>query len=169
MSRLTVIGDTHGRTEHRLEGAALASVERADHVLHVGDFTTEAVYDAIDAIATELTAVYGNNDEPALKRTLPQVATLDWAGLRIVATHGHEHTDTALSMLAREQAADLVVVGHSHRPRIDTIGETQRLNPGSYADPRRYEPAFAEIQANREGSRIRLRQPDGTELMEVNH
>ena len=166
---LTVIGDTHGRSDHRLTGRTLEAVREAEHVLHVGDFTTSAVYDAIEAEATTLTAVYGNNDERALRERLPAVATLDWQGVRIVATHGHEHTDTGLSMLARQEGADLVVVGHSHRPRIDTVGDTPRLNPGSYADPRRYEPAHAEIRKTEEGFRIRLCQPGGGRLTEVNH
>lgn len=166
---LTVIGDTHARSDHQLVGQVLEAVREADRVLHVGDFLTTEVYDDIAAEARDLTAVYGNNDERELRERLPRVRTLTWEGLRIVATHGHEHTDTALAMLARQEDADLVVVGHSHRPRIDSVGETPRLNPGSYARPRQFEPAFAEIRANREGYRIRLCQPDGTELTEVNH
>lgn len=166
---LTVIGDTHRREGHGLEGDVLAAVHEADHVLHVGDFLTTGVYDAIDAEADHLTAVYGNNDERTLRDRLPRVATLEWEGLRIVATHGHEHTDTALAMLARQEGANLVVVGHSHRPRIDAVGETPRLNPGSYASPRQFEPAYGEIRANRGGFRIRLCEPEGDVLREVDH
>lgn len=166
---LAVIGDTHARTDHRLTGRTLAAVREADVVLHVGDFLTTTVYDAIDAEAERLVAVHGNNDESALRERLPAVATVDWEGYRIVAVHGHEHTDTALEMLARQEGADLVAVGHSHRPGIDAVGAVTRVNPGSYAEPRRYEAAHAEIRANREGIRIRLCQPGGTELTEVNH
>lgn len=166
---LAVIGDTHGRTDHRLIGRTLDAVREAALVLHVGDFTTTAVYDAIAAEATDLIAVHGNNDEPVLVERLPAVATAGWVGNRIVVTHGHEHSDTALAMLARQENADLVVVGHSHRPGIDRLGGATLLNPGSYAQPRGNEAAHAEIRANREGYRIRLCQPDGTELTEVNH
>lgn len=166
---LAVIGDTHGRTDHRLAGRTLAAVREADLVCHVGDFTTTAVYDAIESEAKELRAVQGNNDDPELVARLPTVATFEWQGYRIVATHGHEHTDTALAMLARQEAAELVVVGHSHRPGIDRLDGATLLNPGSYAQPRGYGPAHAEIRANPEGLGIRLCQPDGTELSEVNH
>lgn len=166
---LTVIGDTHARTGHQLEGRTLEAVREADRVLHVGDFLTTAVYESIDAEANALTAVYGNNDERELRERLPQVATVEWEGLRLVVTHGDEHTDTALELLARHEDADLVVVGHSHRPGIDAVGDVRRLNPGSYAEPRWYEPAHGEIRANREGYRIRLCQPEGTELTEVSH
>jgi putative phosphoesterase len=158
---LTVIGDTHAETGHQLEGRTLEAVRDADHVVHVGDFLTTAVYDAIEAETDQLTAVYGNNDEQALREQLPQVATVEWSGLRLVVTHGDRHTDTALAMLARQEDADLVVVGHSHQAAIDSVGEFTRVNPGSYAEPRWYEPAHAEIRANREGYRIRLCQPGG--------
>lgn len=166
---LTVIGDTHGRDDHRLTDRTLDAVREASLVLHVGDFTTTAVYDAIAAEATDLVAVHGNNDEPALVERLPAVATFEWEGNRVLATHGHEQTDTGIGMLARQEEADLVVVGHSHRPGIERLDGVTLLNPGSYAQPRGYEPAHAEIRANREGYRIRLCQSDGTELMEVNH
>lgn len=166
---LAVIGDTHGRDGHRLTDRTLTAVREAEVVLHVGDFVTTDVYEAIAAEAADLVAVHGNNDDPALVDRLPAVTTIGWEGLTIVATHGHEHSDTALAMLARQEDADLVVVGHSHRPGIDSLDGATVLNPGSYAQPRGYEPAHAEIRANREGYRIRLCQPDGTELTEVNH
>lgn len=166
---LAVIGDTHGRTEHHLADRELAAVREADLVLHVGDFTTTDVYAAIAAEASELVAVHGNNDEPSLVERLPAVVTVEWEGNRIVATHGHEHSDTALAMLARQEDADLVVVGHSHRPGIERLGGVSLLNPGSYAQPRGYEATHAEIRANPEGLGIRLCEPDGSELTEVNH
>jgi len=158
---LTVISDTHGTDDHRLTGATLEAVREADHVVHAGDFTTEAVHDAIDDEATALTAVAGNNERPALRERLPAEATIDWQGYRILVVHGHEHTETALGLLARQVEADVVVVGHSHRPELTALDGRLLVNPGSYADPRRYRPAHAELAADGAGLSARLRSPDG--------
>jgi len=158
---LTVISDTHGTDDNRLSGRTLDAVRAADHVIHAGDFTTAAVYDAIAAEATALTAVTGNNERPALRERLPAEATVEWAGHRILVVHGHRHGDTALAMLARQEDADIVVVGHSHRPEIDELDGRLLVNPGSYADPRRYRPAHAELDTDEGALRVRLCSPDG--------
>ncbi|WP_254279546.1 metallophosphoesterase [Haloarcula marina] len=158
---LTVISDTHGTDDHRLEGHTLDAVRDADHVVHAGDFTTETVLDAVAAEATELTAVYGNNDPPALRERLTDAATLTYDGVRLLVVHGHEHTATALGLLARQEGADVVVVGHSHRPEITDLDGRPLVNPGSYADPRRYRPAHAELTVEGPNLRVRLRSPAG--------
>ncbi|WP_276273422.1 metallophosphoesterase [Haloarcula litorea] len=164
---LTVVADTHGRDDHRLAGRTLAAVAAADRVVHAGDFTTETVLDAVASEAESLTAVHGNNDPPAVRERLPDTATLRWRDQTVVVAHGHEHSETALGMLARQEAADLVVVGHSHRPEIRDLDGAVLLNPGSYAEPRRYRPAHAELDADDERVRARLRSPDGTTFSTV--
>jgi putative phosphoesterase len=108
---LTIISDTHGTDDHRLRGATLDAVRAADHVVHAGDFTTAAVLDAIEGEAASLTAVAGNNDA-RLRDRLPDVATPVWNDIQLLVVHGHEHTETGLSMLAHQEDADVGVVGH---------------------------------------------------------
>jgi len=158
---LTVISDTHGTDGHRLQGRTLAAVRQADHVVHAGDFTTEAVLDAVEAEAGDLTAVTGNNETRGVRERLPATATLDWQGVRLAVAHGHQHAETGLTMLAREAEADVVVVGHSHRPEIADLEDRLLVNPGSYAQPRRYRPAHAELETEGETLRVRLRSPEG--------
>jgi len=164
---LTIVSDTHGTDDHRLTGRTLDAVRDADLVIHAGDFTTEAVYDAIEAEAAELVAVRGNNEEPALRARLPSVATVEWHGFRFVVVHGHEHTPTSLGLLARQESADVVVVGHSHRPELLDSSEWLLVNPGSYADPRRFRPAHAEVVDTGGRVDVTLSQPDGTVITEV--
>jgi hypothetical protein len=158
---IAVLADTHGRDGHRLAGRALEAVREADGVVHAGDFTTAAVLDAFEREAAALHGVTGNNDTPAVRERLPARRTVRLDGLRIAVAHGHEHTDTALAMYGRQENADLVVVGHSHRPSFRRIGDVPVLNPGSHAEPRRYQPAHAELE--RDPLRGRLVGPDGTE------
>lgn len=159
---LVAIADTHGRDTHRLAGRTLESVRSAAVVVHAGDFTTEAVLDAVEREAVTLRAVHGNNDEPAVRNRLPPTRVVEWDGLRIGIAHGHDHSETALAMFGKQEAADLLVVGHSHRPEWRSNGAVPTLNPGSYAQPRRYRPAHAELERTTDGVKGRLCEPDGT-------
>lgn len=159
---LVVLGDTHRRTGHGLEGRTLEAVRGADAVAHTGDFTSAAVHDAIAAEADRLHAVAGNNDEPALASRLPARTEFDAEGLTVAMVHGHEHSAEALSLLGREVGADLVVFGHSHRPGTESVGKTVLLNPGSHAEPRWHRPAHAELTRRDDRVEGRLVEPDGT-------
>ncbi|MEF8790741.1 MAG: metallophosphoesterase [Haloarculaceae archaeon] len=161
---LVVVSDTHGRSTHRLEGRTLEAVREADLVLHAGDLLTRSVLAAFEAEADDLRAVHGNNDPTELRERLPAERVTEWAGLRIVMVHGHEHSDTALAMLGRQAMADLVVVGHSHKPGFDGERDPPVLNPGSHADPRWHRPAHAELGVDGDGVVGRLVEPDGTLL-----
>lgn len=141
---LVVVSDTHGRDSARLEGRTADAVDAADRVVHAGDFVTAAVLDAFET-RCDLRGVYGNNDSQAVRDRLPAEELVEWEDLRIAVVHGHEHTETALSMLGRQANADLVVFGHSHRPEVRD-GTVPLLNPGSHADPRWYRPAHAELE-----------------------
>ncbi|MFB6152237.1 MAG: metallophosphoesterase [Haloarculaceae archaeon] len=170
---ITVVSDTHGTDGHRLAGRTLTAVREAELVIHAGDFTTEAVYEAFVAEAGadkegegegEFVAVAGNSDGAAVRERAGTVRTVERAGVRFAVVHGHEHGETARSLLGRQEGADVVVVGHSYRPGWQPAGPVGVLNPGSHADPRGGRPAHAELEARAEGLRGRLVTPDGDVL-----
>ena len=156
---LVVCSDTHSRESPRLEGRTETAVEEADLVVHAGDFTTGAVLEAFQA-RCDLRGVYGNNDRPAIRERLPADRVVEWAGLRILVVHGHEHTETALAMAGRQSNADLVVFGHSHEPDFQR-GTVPLCNPGSHADPRWHRPAHAELEWDGGAAKGRLVEPSG--------
>jgi len=159
---LVIVSDTHGTDDHRLTGQTKEAVETAEVVLHAGDFTTEAVLDAFQAVtAGEFVGVYGNNDEQGVVDRLDAVRVIEWAEKRIVLVHGHGHDETALDLLGRQEGADLVVVGHTHQPEIDRTGAVPTVYSGSHADPRRYRPAHVELVSASDGVAGRLVRPDG--------
>ena len=157
-----MLSDTHGRDDARLEGAALASVDAADVVVHAGDFTTAAVVSAFEATSERLVAVHGNVDEAAVKERLPATATLDVGGRRLVVVHGHEHDETARALLGRQEGADVVVSGHSHRAAVVDAGDATLLNPGSHAEPRGGRKTHAELEPVGGQLRGRIVDVDGT-------
>jgi len=158
---LAVLSDTHGHEDARLSGRTAEAVDAAEAIVHAGDFMTAAVLDDFESYGP-VHGVSGNNDTPAVCERVPTDRRVEWRGLRIAVVHGHEHTDTGLSMFARQSNADLVVVGHSHEPGFRD-GAVPVLNPGSHADPRWHRPAHAELEwDDTEGiARGRLVEPSG--------
>ena len=163
---LAVLSDTHSRDGTRLEGRAADAVAEAEIVAHAGDFVTEGALDAFYEATDSLRAVHGNVDASGVRDRLPSVREFEYAGVRVVVVHGHEHSKTALGLLGRERDADVVVFGHSHVPGVEEAGDLLLLNPGSHADPRGNPAAHAELEAVAEGLDGRLVERDGSVLDE---
>jgi putative phosphoesterase len=126
--RIGVISDTHGllrpEATHALAGVA--------HIVHGGDIGRPEIVDALRHIAP-VTAIRGNVDHGAWAEDYPETRTVTLDGRGIYMLHD-------LKTLQFDPAArgiDVVVSGHSHVPRIETVGGVLYLNPGS-AGPRRF-------------------------------
>jgi putative phosphoesterase len=138
--KLVLMSDTHmpGR-KRSLPPRLWEAVAEADVVVHAGDWVGTELLDLLEARSRRLIGVYGNNDGPELRARLPEVATADLDGVRLVVVH-----ETGASA-GRERRcakrfpdADVVVFGHSHIPWDTTADSGLRLlNPGSPTDRRR--------------------------------
>jgi uncharacterized protein len=112
-------------------------LERADLILHAGDFVTAAVLRELQAYAP-VEAVFGNMDEPALQASLPERRVVEVEGGRIGLVHipgpraGREERLT--SWFA---GCDAVVYGHTHVPQVERHRGVWILNPGSPTERRR--------------------------------
>ncbi len=159
-----VLSDTHATDDPALTDHLREQIEDADLVIHAGDFTTPAVLDSFEAFADRLVAVHGNADSTPVRERLPAIQTVEALGLQFLVVHGHEHAETQLSLLARQEAADVVVLGHTHRPGIGQRGSLIVLNPGSHADPRGSQPAYAAVGQASGNVEAHLRSPAGESL-----
>jgi putative phosphoesterase len=126
--RIGLISDTHGL----LRPAALEWLRGSDRVLHAGDICDPSVLATLDAIAPT-TAVLGNNDVGRFAGSLEASVTVEVGGIRIHMTHDISQ----LSVDLHEERIDVVVYGHSHKPRIEDRDGVLFVNPGS-AGPRRF-------------------------------
>jgi len=137
--RLLLLADTHVPARaKRLPDAVLAAADRADLVVHAGDWVRVDVLDELQRHA-EVLGVYGNNDGADLRARLPEVARRELEGVRFAVVH---ETGDARGREARTSAAfpdtDVLVFGHSHIPWDTTTATGLRLlNPGSPTDRRR--------------------------------
>jgi putative phosphoesterase len=147
--RLVLTADTHVPKRARdLPPRLWADIAAADVVIHAGDWVDEALLDEMLARSTHLIGVYGNNDGPALRARLPEIARADLGGLRVAVIH--ETGDTRgreARCAARFPDTDVLVFGHSHIPWDSTApGGLRLLNPGSPTDRRR-QPRFTHYTA----------------------
>ncbi len=163
---LVVVSDTHSTDGHRLRGQTLSAVREADVVIHAGDFYREPVLDAFYEEAGSLRAVYGNNDDRAIRDRVPETRVVEYGGVRFAVTHRRRSGDTGLVMFGRERDADAVICGHTHAPRFDDSTGLPIVNPGSHAEPRGNRAAHAELERAADGLEGRLVTPDGDAFRE---
>jgi putative phosphoesterase len=138
--RLVLVSDTHVPKRARdLPAEVWAAVDAADIVIHAGDWVDVPLLDALEARSARLIACYGNNDGPALRRRLPEIARAELDGVRLAVVHETgPATGREARCAARFPDTDVLVFGHSHIP-WDTTAHTglRLLNPGSPTDRRR--------------------------------
>ncbi|MEV6557488.1 metallophosphoesterase [Nocardia sp. NPDC051756] len=138
--RLLIISDTHVPVRARdMPERLWGEVEVADVVVHAGDWVEVELLDRLEARSKRLIGVYGNNDGPALRARLPEIARVELAGVRLAVVHETGAAKGREQRCARDfPDTDVLVFGHSHIP-WDTVAETglRLLNPGSPTDRRR--------------------------------
>ena len=137
-----LISDTHGHLRTAVFDA-LAGVER---VIHAGDVEDPDHLTDLEAIAP-VTAVSGNVDRHSVRAFVPEEAVVDVAGLRVAVIHGHQvHPDYRL-LLARFPDARVIVHGHTHVPRCDSVGNVLIVNPGAAGRAQKgYPPSVAILE-----------------------
>ena len=142
--RIGLISDTHSL----LRPQARDALADCHHILHAGDVGDDAILDALHAIAP-LTAVRGNNDRSGQAARLPARAVVELGGVRFCVLHDLADVDAGISAAC----IDVVVSGHSHRPRIDERGGVLYVNPGS-AGPRRFRLPVSVAQLTIAGGKV---------------
>jgi putative phosphoesterase len=126
--RIGVIADTHGLLRPEVEGL-LAGVAQ---IVHAGDIGSPNVIAGLQRIAPVI-VIRGNVDTGHWADQYPETRTITLGGYRIHVLHDIK----TLQFDPVASGIDVIVCGHSHRPRIETIGGVLHLNPGS-PGPRRF-------------------------------
>jgi putative phosphoesterase len=133
MAIIGVISDTHGL----LRPQACEFLHRVDAIVHAGDIGSADVIAELQSIAP-VTAIRGNIDKDAWANAFPKVEVIEVDGRYIHILHNLNDLD--LDPVAA--GFDVVISGHSHQPKCETIDGVLYLNPGS-AGPRRFKLPIA--------------------------
>ena len=127
MIRIGLISDTHGL----LRPEAVAVLRGSDFIVHAGDIG-ENVLEPLATIAP-VTAVRGNNDRAPWAQRIQETEFLRLGEVTLHVLH-----DLAeLAIDPSGAGVDVVVTGHSHRPKIERRSGVLYVNPGS-AGPVRF-------------------------------
>ena len=130
---------------HRAKDMAREIIERckrADLFICLGD-GSDTFMSLCDEAGVPHTEVLGNCDMFFVNPKPMEIITLDLAGKRIFATHGHrysvKHTYDTIKYAGLEREADIVLFGHTHEQYMEYVERAGKdnmllINPGSVAD-----------------------------------
>lgn len=129
--RIAVISDTHGHYPAKLPGL----LKGADEIWHLGDVCDRSVLMEFEMLGPPVRVVLGNCD---VEFSWPLDLTLRREGVEFYLTH----------IPPRRVPVDVQVVlhGHTHVPRDETIHGVRWLNPGCVSNPRGMGTSFAWLE-----------------------
>jgi putative phosphoesterase len=132
-----LISDTHVPVRARCIPKMVFKVfENVDFIVHAGDLVKLAVIDELEQLAPVL-AVHGNMDGPEVSGALPKLNSLKISDWKI----GVMHDPNALfgmgrmREIAKRNAFNVFVFGHTHNSSVKWEGKTLYINPGSPTNP----------------------------------
>ncbi|MEH2488464.1 metallophosphoesterase family protein [Bradyrhizobium sp. AZCC 2230] len=120
--RVGIISDTHGLLRPEAE-RALAGV---GHIIHAGDIGEPNIIATLRKIAP-VTAIRGNVDAGAWSVEHAETEVVRLAEKVVYVLHDLK----SLNIDPVARGIDVVVSGHSHEPKIQTIDGVLYVNPGS--------------------------------------
>ena len=127
MTTIAIFSDLHGGSETPLREA----FETNDYVVFLGDGLAKIRHFEFE-YPEKFLFVRGNcdgYDETPLRRIL------DFEGVRVMLTHGHEQRVKYgllnLCAEAKTEGVNVVLFGHTHRPEVMTVDGVLLVNPGS--------------------------------------
>jgi len=137
--RLAILADTHMPKGMRsLPEACIRELERADLIVHLGDFSAASVLAELEGVGPPVAAVHGNVDDAELRLRLPEELELELEDCRITLVHDAGPARGRLGRMRRRfPDADAVLFGHSHLPLHERGADFQIFNPGSPTERRR--------------------------------
>ena len=123
-----IISDTHGlvRTE------AIEILKGCELIIHAGDVGKYEVIHSLEEIAPVI-AVRGNVDKGDWANTLPKTQVVEVSNIFIYVIHDIGELD----LNPKAAGFNIVIYGHSHKPKKEIVDGIIYLNTGS-AGPRRF-------------------------------
>lgn len=126
--QIGVISDTHGL----LRPEAKTLLQECELIIHAGDLGSPDVVPELETIAP-VRAIRGNVDRGQWAYIYPKDDVVQISDHYFYVLHDLGELDLSPNVAG----FDVVISGHTHRPKIETIDDVLYLNPGS-AGPRRF-------------------------------
>ena len=131
--KIGVLSDTH---LHRVTKAFEETFDQlladVDVILHAGDFVSEEIITFLRK--KPFYGVHGNMDPAEIKGQLPEKRVIKIGSCKVGLIHGSgSKGGLEERILAEFQDVDVVVFGHSHRPKNEQKDGVFLFNPGTAA------------------------------------
>ncbi len=128
---IVALSDTHASSISELPQELLEQARHADMVCHLGDYTSKAVVDGL-RVYPSFTGVYGNMDPGVLRYELKETEVITVNGRKIGLIHGWG-SPWFIQKRIRERfdEVDMILYGHTHIAKVETIDDVLFVNPGS--------------------------------------
>ena len=144
--RIAVFSDLHGGSERAIKDA----LDAYDYVIFLGDGLMQIRHFEYD-YPEKFLFVRGNCD--GYDESAPLRRILDFDGVRVILTHGHEERVKyglmGILSVAKKDTVNIVLFGHTHRPEVTEIDSILFVNPGSSSSAYGREGTFAELVISR--------------------
>lgn len=163
LSKVLIVSDTHGSLAswNKIE----KSFQSIDEIFHLGDILyhgprnplpngyNPAELASILKAKTNISYIRGNCDADVdllvlENEDMPKIMSLTFRGFKMVLLHGENiQNDDEITQLLDKYSADILVYGHFHIPRLETVKSKIVLNPGSPSLPKmNYPPTCALLE-----------------------
>ena len=134
---LGICSDSHDHVDHIIKAADVFRKNNVDKVIHAGDYCSPFTIPLFDGLP--LHGIFGNNDgdKYLLMKKFDEIGAVlhgdffafDADKLKIAVYHGtYPEITESLEVCGKY---DVVISGHTHQPRLDTVEKTLAINPGS--------------------------------------
>jgi uncharacterized protein len=132
--KIGVLSDTHDNLPAIAAALRYFEAAGAEMLLHAGDFVAPFALKRLLQARLPVHGVFGNNDgdRTGLAKLLPDLADgprrLELDGKKVCLVHDEKrltHEDF--------EAADIIVVGHTHEPKVESREGRLVVNPGECA------------------------------------
>ena len=138
--QIAIISDSHYAVDKVTRLYSHLQEEGVTHLIHAGDFIgqgIEKVFKAFPSITSYVARgncdTYGNVMEAVKKLShviVDDILYFELESIRFIVSH---IPGTAFNVL-NSREADVMIHGHTHQPRVETVQNTLILNPGSLMD-----------------------------------
>ncbi|MCI0330268.1 MAG: metallophosphoesterase [candidate division Zixibacteria bacterium] len=159
MAIVYLIADTHvPERRESIPQEFLSQLKEEDIVLHAGDWTNAATLKLLQQKAKTF-GVWGNMDDGAVRKELPEKTIVELQGFKIGITHGFGAPEGMVDKVRSKflEKVDMILYGHTHVPHQEEKDGILFFNPGSLSfntDRRELTYAILEIRDNELSPRL---------------